>query len=336
MNYKEFAQALKTGSVGGAYLFEGVEENIKDSALAALRKKLLPEGLEEMNEAQMDNPPADAGVAASETLPFLGDKRLVIVRDQAGLGARGECDEKLVDYVAHVPDTTVLVFFVRGKADARKKLTQAIKKHGQIVAFDALGEAELHQWIIRRFQELGKYCEPECASFLAFWSGTDTGLLRAEIEKIAAFLGENTDVEEHDIRQLATRSIECTVFEMIDAVVEGREGRAFALMRDMLTAGEERLGILAMLLRQFRLLQHVKIMQFEKKAAPEIRKLLGVPSFAADRCITQARGYTGGQVRRAVEICLETETAVKSGRMNQEGALEAALLKIFALRKPQD
>lgn len=335
MNYKEFAQALKAGSIGGAYLFEGVEENIKDSALAALRKKLLPEGLEEMNEAQMDNPSADAVIAAAETLPFLGDKRLVIVRDQAGLGSRGECDEKLLNYIANVPETTALIFFVRGKADARKKLTQAIKKHGQIVAFDPLAEGELHQWIARKFQELGKYCDTACASFLAFWSGTDTAQLRAEIEKIAAFLGENTDVEEHDIRQLATRSIECTVFEMVDAVVEGREGKAFALMRDMLTMGEERLGILAMLLRQFRLLQHVKIMQYEKKSPPEIKKLLGVPSFAADRCINQARGYTGGQVRRAVEICLETETGVKSGKLNQEGALEAAMLRIFALRRPQ-
>ena len=65
MNYREFAQALKNGNIGGAYLFEGVEENIKDSALAALRKRMLPEGLEEMNEAQMDNPPADAVIAAA-------------------------------------------------------------------------------------------------------------------------------------------------------------------------------------------------------------------------------------------------------------------------------
>ena len=332
MNYQEFMQSVKAGTVHGAYLFEGPEENIKDSALAALRKAVLPEGLEEMNEAQMDNPQADAVIAAAETLPFLGEKRLVIVRDQAGLTGRAECDEKLLDYVAHVSDTTALIFFIRGKSDARKKLPTAIKKHGNIVAFDKLSEGELSQWIVKKFAELGKACSPQVASLLSFTTGTDTALLKTEIEKIAANAGERGDIEESDVRLLATRSVEYTVFAMVDAVVEGREGKAFALMRDMLKNGEDRLGILAMLLRQYRLLQHVKIMQYEKKSVPEIKKLLGVPSFAADKCLQQARGYTGGQVRRAVEICLETETGVKSGKLNQEGSLEAAMLRIFALR----
>ena len=48
MDRKELMQAIKEGRVQGAYLFEGVEENIKASALNALRKALLPEGLEEL------------------------------------------------------------------------------------------------------------------------------------------------------------------------------------------------------------------------------------------------------------------------------------------------
>ena len=51
MNYREFAQSIKQQTVHGVYLFEGVEENIKNSALTALRKAILPEGMEELNEA---------------------------------------------------------------------------------------------------------------------------------------------------------------------------------------------------------------------------------------------------------------------------------------------
>lgn len=335
MDRKEFNQLVKAGKVQGAYLFDGPEENIKAAALAALRKAILPEGMEELNESLMDNPASDAVIAACETLPFLADKRLVVVREHPALAGRADADEKLLSYLAQVPDSCVLIFLARGKADARKKLYNAVKKHGQIVSFDQLSEGELNQWIIRRFNELGKHCEMQVASLLSFTAGSDTALLGAEIEKLAAFTGEFETIEESDVRQLATRSVEYTVFAMVDAVVEGKEGKAFSLMRDMLTAGEERLGILAMLLRQYRLLQHVKIMQYEKKSVPEIKKLLGVPSFAADKCIQQARAYTGGQVRRAVEICIDTETGVKSGKLNQEGALEAAMLRIFALRQPQ-
>ena len=332
MNYKEFAQSLKQGMVYGAYLFEGIEENIKSSTLKAVRKALLPEGLEELNESILDDPTTDALVAASETLPFMADKRLVLVRDLSALTGRSETDEKLCSYIAHVPTSTVLIFYVRGKADARKKLYIAIRKAGHIVSFDRLADAELNRWIIQAFTELGKQCSPATASLLAFTVGNDTGLLRTEIEKLAAHAGDAPQVTDEDVRALATRSTECTVFEMVDAVVAGQQGKAFRLMQDMLIMGQERLGILAMLLRQYRLLQHVKIMQYEKKSAQEIQQNLGVPAFAADRYVRQAKGYTGGQVRRAVDICLQTEYAVKSGALNQEGALESAMLKLFALK----
>ena len=53
----------------------------------------------------------------------------------------------------------------------------------------------------------------------------------------------------------------------------------------------------------------------------------------AERCIRQAAGYSGGAVRQAVDICLQTEYKVKSGQMNQEGSLESAMLQIFALQR---
>ena len=333
MDRKEFLQAVKANSVRGAYLFEGVEENIKAAALAALRGQLLPEGLEELNENLMENPSTDALIAAAETLPFLADKRLVVVREHPALAGKAEADERLTEYMAHVPDSCVMVFLCRGKADARKKLYRAIQKHGAVVTFSPLSDAELNAWIIKAFSALGKRCAPQTASLLAFTVGNDTALLRAEMEKIAALCGEREDVADEDVRAVATRSIECTVFEMVDAVVAGQEGRAFSLLKDMLLSGSDRIGILAMLLRQYRLLQHVKIMQFEKKPAQEIKQRLGVAPFAAERCIRQAAAYSGKEIKQAVDICLDTEYRIKSGRLNQEGALEAAMLAIFALRR---
>ena len=333
MDRKEFAQALKEGKVGGAYLFEGPEENIKAATLAQLRKALLPEGMEELNETVLEAPATDALIAAAETLPFLADKRLVIVREHPALTGRGEGDDRLKTYLEHVPDTAVIVFMVRGKADARKKIYTAIKKHGNIVSFNPLTDAELNAWIVRTFASMGKTCSPQTASLLSFTVGGGTALLRQEIDKLAALAGERESITDEDVRQVATRSVECTVFEMVDAVVARQEGRAFGLLRDMLTSGEQRLGILAMLLRQYRLLQHVKIMQYEKKPVQEIKTRLGIAPFAAERCIRQASAYTGGEVRQAVDICLSTEMGVKSGQYNDEGALEAAMLKLFALRK---
>lgn len=333
MDRKEFHQLVKSGGVKGAYLFEGPEENLKAAALAELRKALLPEGMEELNESLMDNPASDAIIAACETLPFLADKRLVVIREHPALMGRADADEKLVSYIARVPDSCVLVFLARGKADARKKLYTAIKKHNGIVTFAPLTAQEVDQWIIRTFQSLGKACSPQVASLLSFTVGTDTALLRTEIDKLAALAGDRDAITENDVNAVATRSVECTVFQMVDAVVAGQQGKAFALLRDMLTTGSDRLGILAMLLRQFRLMQHILIMRYEKQSDAAIKQKLGVAPFAAERMLRQVQGYSGSAIKQAVDICLTTEYKVKSGQMNQEGSLEAAMLQIFALRR---
>ena len=332
MDRKEFSQLIKSGQVQGAYLFEGVEENIKAATLQSLRKAILPEGMEELNESFMDAPDTSAIIAACETMPFLADKRLVIVKEHPALAGRADADDRLLSYIPTVPDSCVLVFLCRGKADARKKLYTTIKKTGGIVSFAPLTDAELNAWIVKAFAGLGKGVTPQTASLLSFTVGTDTALLRREIDKLAALVGDRGEVTEADVQAVATRSVECTVFEMVDAVVAGQTAKAFGLLRDMLTTGSDRLGILAMLLRQFRLMQHIKIMQYEKLSAGDIKQRLGIAPFAAERCMRQASGYTGGQVKRGVQICLNAEYMVKSGQWNQEGALEKAMLEIFALK----
>ena len=158
--------------------------------------------------------------------------------------------------------------------------------------------------------------------------------LKKENDLIFSTLAEydRDTITENDVHAVATRSIECTVFEMVDAVVAGQRARALMLLRDMLIAGQERLGILAMLLRQYRLMQHVKIMQYEKLSRQELVKNLGIAPFAAERTMRQAQGYTGAQVRRGVEICLDTEYKVKAGQYNEDGALETAVLALLGLR----
>ena len=333
MDRKEFARLLASGSLPSVLLFEGEEEYLKQSALKDLRAALLPPGLEQMNETTLDAPETAALISAAETLPFLADRRLVLVRDHPALTGRAEGDEKLVEYLSRVPSTTLLLFYCTVKPDGRKKLYTAIKKMNGIVSFSPLRDRELTSFVTEAFRALGKECDEHTADYLIFTCGSDTSRLLTEAAKIAAHAGENPAVHPDEITALATPSTECTIFQMTDAVVAGQSSRAFTLLRNQLLAGTDRIAMLAMLLRQYRLLQHIKIMQFEKRDATFIRSSLGVPPFAVEQYLRQAALYTGGQVKQAVQICFDTEYAIKSGRMNQEGALEAAVIKLLNLKQ---
>ena len=299
MDRIDFDRALAQGSLPSVLLFEGEEEQLKKEAISALRSAMLPSGMEALNETVLDDPETDRLIADAETQPFMADRRLVVVRDLPALIGRTDADEKLITWLPSVPDSTILLFYCTGKPDGRKKLYNTIKKMGGVVTFAPLKGSELVHFV------------------------TD------------GYAGDRSTILASDVTELATPSTECTVFQMVDAVVSGQKSRALTLLRNQLLNGTDRMAILAMLLRQYRLLQHVKIMLYEKRGGDFIRSSLGIPSFAVDQYIRQASGYTGGQVKNAVKICFDAEYAVKSGSMPQEGAVESVVLKLLTLREKQ-
>lgn len=336
MNHTAFLNVLKTGPISDCYLFEGEEEYIKQQALKRLCTALLPHGLEEMNLTELVDPDADALIAAAETLPFLGEKRLVVVRDCSlvAVGRKAEDERKaqaISEYISHISPTTCLLFYVKGKADGRKKLYTLLKKKNAIVDFSPMNDAECADWIRRTMRHMGKNLQGETASRFVFTVGHDASLLKQEMNKLFAYLGDRTDVLPEDIDAVCTRSTECTVFQMVDAQVAGNNDTAFALLRDMVQAGENRVGILAMLLRQYRILYHMRCLTDERTPTSNLASLLGISPFAVARTQQQARRFDRERLRKAYDYLMDYEYQIKQGRVSQESCAENALLALEAI-----
>jgi len=341
VNHTAFFEVLKAGRIAGCYLFEGTEEYIKQQALKNLCARLLPEGLEQMNLTDLTDPAPDALIAAAETLPFLAEKRVVVVRECALLtaGRKAEDEDRaaaLMDYVPRIPPTACVVFYVKGKADGRKKLYTLLKKQNAIVDFSPMNDAECADWCIRALRRMGKRLSGENAARLVFTVGRDAALLRQEMDKLCAYLGERKEIAAEDIDQICTRSTECTVFQMVDAQVAGNNDTAFALLGDMLRSGEDRVGILAMLLRQYRILYHMRCLMDERTPQASQAQLLGIPPFAVGRTQQQARRFDKARLRAAYDFLLDYEYRIKQGRVAQEGCAESALLYLEGLLRGEN
>ena len=88
MTWKEFYAQIKGNALESVYLFTGPEEYLKREAMQALRRALLPAGLEQLNEAVLEGATATQIIDAAETLPFMAERRIVEVRDWAPLFER--------------------------------------------------------------------------------------------------------------------------------------------------------------------------------------------------------------------------------------------------------
>lgn len=335
MDQWAFFDELKAGTVRNVYCFYGPEAYIRRSAVAKLREKVLMPGLEAMNETVLSAPTAQQVIESCETLPMMSDYRLVIVRDCALTQSGKAKDEEqesaaLCEYLPRVPQTTCLLFELGDGVDKRKKLPQALLKLPGAVSFDALDDAQLARWMGQTLRPLGKKMDRAACDALAFTSGRDLMMLSGELQKLAAYAGERTEITAQDVEQVATHTAECTVFAMVDAITERRAQRAFELLGVLLQGGEQRIGILAMIARQYRQMMHLSALTHERVPQAQQAKLLGVPPFALTRLSRQVGKRTYESLRACVEACVQADYDIKRGALREEAALERLMLYLLS------
>lgn len=349
MTREDFHRQMKAGEIAACYLFEGEEEYTKEAALRTLRGHVLKGEFASLNESVLLNPSEDELIARAETLPFLADRRLILVRESAWLAASrsakgeeaddepessaGTKADRVSDYVAKLPDTACLVFFVRGKANGTRKLYKRIAKLGGVFSFDPLDQPTMLRWINQVLKGYGKQMARQTAEQLLFAVGRDMHVLANELAKLAASAGDREEITREDIDAVCIKTTEYKVFDLSDAVVLGNSRRSLQLLNDMLKEGEQRLLLLALLQRQYRQLLFAKILQQSRASTDAIARELKVPSFVARKLSDAAADYSLEQLEQACGLLVDTEYLVKSGQMPEEGALEQAVLKLLAARK---
>lgn len=330
MNWETFFKEIKANRIAGLYLFTGPEARVRESAQDALRAQLLPPGLEEMNESILESPQTQTLIDACETLPFMGEKRLVVARDYPPLLPGKIKDEEneaeqLAGWLPTLPETCCLVFSMRNGADGKKKAARLIEKLGTVVAFEPLDDAHLMKWLEDEAKKRHTTIAPAVCRQLVFLAGRSLTRLSGEMEKLAAYAGGGPITKEA-VEASVTPSPEARVFDMIDAITAGQSARALVLFKTLLDAGENPFGILALLTRQTRLMTHLRLGLDQGTPLPVLKERLGLSAFVADKMLPATRRIPADTLEAAYRACVDTDYNIKSGRAREDEALSRLLI----------
>ena len=196
------------------------------------------------------------------------------------------------------------------------------------VSFDALSDARLTQWMNQTLRPMKKKMDANTCARLAFTSGRDLTMLNGELQKLAAYVGERETITAEDVEQIATHTAECTVFAMVDALVDGQAERAFSLLNVLLEGGEQRIGVLALITRQYRQMLYAKDMQESRTPQAQMAKALGVPPFALSQLTRRAGRRTMAQLKKQLALCVNADFDIKRGAVREEAALDRLMLAL--------
>lgn len=313
------------------YILLGPDDYSLHSRLKSLKKEWDDPSALDVNTTVFDGRKLTLSelMNACNTLPFLGQKRLVIVEGLLGRfnakGAKrqseGEEWQSLATYIEQMPPSTVLVL-VDIEAGATNAIFRKLSPKAAVQTFPLLKGARLREWIRARVAGQGGKITPRAADLLAEFCGENLWSLANEIDKLLVHAAGAT-VQEQDVRQLTSYVREANVFAMVDAVLERRGDAALRLIHQLLSQGEAVPYIMTMIARQLRLVLRAKDLAASGTVSSEIAGRLGLsPNFPIDKLLKQGRSYSPDRLLQAFRKLLETDVAIKTGRQRDELALD--------------
>jgi DNA polymerase-3 subunit delta len=272
------------------------------------------------------------------TVPFLAEKRLVIVQGLLGrFESRGKAPRRkkaqsanerendaqsFAAAMGNIPDSTVLVL-VDDKIKSANPLFKQLSG-AKVMAFPLLRGEVLRQWAKQEVGAQNAAISPQAVDLLARLVGGNLWVMSSEINKLALF-ASGRRIEEDDIRAVVSSAQEANVFAMVDAILDFRAGVAQRLLEQLLQQGASPAYLLVMLARQVRLIVRAKEMRRRRTPEAEMQSRLGLKSeFPFRKTLEQAQRYPLERLKTVYLRLLEADLAIKTGKY--DGGLALNLL----------
>ena len=365
------------------YLVGGDDEFSIKEAASKLAEKLAPKNGGEFGveiiEGDATNQDAALKVIgrvneALNTVGFFGGEKLVWLKSTDLLGdnvvtrteAVKEALLELADLLKRgLPNGVRLLISAVG-CDRRKTIYKTIEKTGEVQFFEALEEGKGHgDEEIAAFIQNRLRMEKKTMLSTAFetFRGLVAPNLREianELEKVSIYVGKRAEITEADVTAICSASRQSVIWELTDTLGARQVTRAIGALENLLESGEQAIGVVAMLVSQFRLMLLMKdlmtrkvigvadgqgagfqfVKAFERLPEEEVahfpKTKEGAPPSAwrLYRCALAARNFSINELIRAMDLLLEANRQLVSTQLDARLVLEEVIVKIALKGKP--
>lgn len=282
--------------------------------------------------------------ASVASVPFICERRIVIVRNLLRLDPTAEWDAKIkaanhpfVLQLKALPPTAMLILIAddeSGDDDKQRRLdsigkkwAEIVKAGGGVVDASETDKKKVSDEVRNKAKARGKHLTPNAANLLVEMTDGSLTIALAELEKAILYVGDSEAITEATLRAVVAPEQTYNVYQLVDAIVAGDSSNALRHVR-VLVGGRKKLEneafsrIFPTIARQFRLIWQARVCQEANCSAqsPDPRVLALFQSkprineerdFVRAKAVRDARRLSLDQIVKIFDEFVTTDSKIK-------------------------
>jgi DNA polymerase-3 subunit delta len=324
------------------YIFDGDDEFAINESIGKLRSRLGDATIADMNTTRLDGRSSSLAQVkdATAAIPFLAAKRLVILTHPTARLKEKTDQEEFINYLMAEKPTAKLVLveydFLTDEKDRRKNqihwleawaTTPQQSRRVYLRHHPQPSGGSMVQWILEYAKSMGGQFTNQAAIALASQVGDDTRLASQEIAKLLTYVNNSRPVDIDEVEHLTPLSARVGNFELVNAIRDRDTHKAQALLQRSLQE-DDPLRLLQSIVYQMRLLIMAREILDEHGTINDFPRSLRIGSYPARLALESATRFSMKFLESIYHRLLETDEAIKTGRLEPELALDLLVIQL--------
>lgn len=316
-------------------LLHGDDPNRISLEMRAIQEKFADPSGANLNITRLDGARTslDDLYQAVNALPFLSDRRLVLLPVLSSRLTDKNAREPFTKLLESMPESTLLVMGLEDESRGRDRwmtlsaahwLRRWINEHPQkasLLPCALFNKGQMTAWIVQETRSRGGEIQPRAAVMLAEQLGADVAAAGLEIDKLLNYVDYKRAIEPADVELHTEQIAEPNVFALSDALGSGDARLALNLLHRFLEEGDESV-VFAMVVRQFRQLLLMREALDQGMNADAAAGELNIHPFVAGKLAAQARRYSIQRLATIYRSLQRMDLEAKTGQTPLQVSLD--------------
>ncbi|MCK9186658.1 DNA polymerase III subunit delta [Candidatus Gracilibacteria bacterium] len=247
------------------------------------------------------------------SLPFLSEKKLVIIRDFFK-ERDAEEQKQMAKIIEKTPDFCVLFFYENAGITKTSSLYKKIIRIGKVEEFLPLSPQESTKWILAKTKKENVKISLISAKVLADQTSGSLWALSNEYEKLKTF-ANGEEITKEMIEELVSPTLTASIFHLTDSIGEKNLKESIKTFEIIEESEGDPTKIFFMIVRHFRLLIQAFDMLQRKEPYQSLVKKLGIQPFVAPKMAGQCKNFTEKDLIEIYKKLLKIDTDFKTGQI---------------------